>query len=306
MRKKACKILLIILGLMLLTACTGKSPAEAVMNEITPAAKATEMPTPSPIPGPTATPSPKATPEPTATPSPTPTPEPTATPSPTPTPEPTATPSPTPTPEPTGMDIYLTFDDGPSYAYTIPLLDVLDQYQVKATFFVCRTTMPDLIKEIHNRGHAIGIHSVTHNYYEIYASEEAFFKDVYTMQDYIYECTGVRTTLYRFPGGSSNTVSNYNRGIMTRLAALLEEKGFQYFDWNASTNDSMTDDVDEMLENVQRYIHQWPYILLLHHPENEQTSLDAVDDIIQWAIDNNYNFKVLQPDSPRAAHTIAN
>ena len=152
------------------------------------------------------------------------------------------------------------------------ILTELSIHDVKATFFVCRTSQPDLIKEIHDRGHTIGIHSVTHDYRQIYSSEEAFFEDVYAMQDYIYECTGVKTTLLRFPGGSSNTVSNFNPGIMTRLAKLVEEKGFQYFDWNASTGDSMTDDIDEMLENAKRYVDNWPQIVLLHHPENEKSS----------------------------------
>ena len=186
------------------------------------------------------------------------------------------------------------------------LLDVLDRYQIKATFFVCRTKYPELIKEIHERGHVIGIHSVTHDYRQIYASEEAFFEDVYTMQDFIYECTGVRTTLLRFPGGSSNTISNFNPGIMSRLTKLVEEKGFQYFDWNASTEDSSTDDISVMLENAARYVDSWPNIVLLHHPENEQSSVDAVESLILWGIENDCNFKVLGPDSPETHHNIAN
>lgn len=126
------------------------------------------------------------------------------------------------------------------------------------------------------------------------------------MQDYIYECTGVRTTLLRFPGGSSNTISNFNRGIMTRLAEQVVEKGFQYFDWNASTGDSVTDDIDEMLENAKRYVSEAPYILLLHHPENEQSSLDAVEKLIQWGLEDDCAFRVLEPDSPGAWHKIAN
>ena len=126
------------------------------------------------------------------------------------------------------------------------------------------------------------------------------------MQDYIYECTGVRTTLLRFPGGSSNTVSNFNPGIMTRLAKLVEEKGFQYFDWNASTGDSMTNDIGEMLENAKRYVDGWPNIVLLHHPENEKSSLDAVESLILWGMQSDCNFKVLGPDAPVTHHKIAN
>jgi len=228
----------------------------------------------------------------------------------TPLPTATVTPSPTATPTPVsavaGKDLYLTFDDGPSPDYTMPLLDVLDRYRIKATFFVCRTKYPELIKEIHNRGHVIGIHSVTHDYHQIYASEKAFFEDVYTMQNFIYECTGVRPMLLRFPGGSSNTISSFNPGIMSRLAKLVEEKGFRYFDWNASTEDSSTDDISVMLENAARYVHAQPYIVLLHHPENEQSSLDAVEELILWGMKNDCKFKVLGPDTPETHHKIAN
>ena len=307
MRKK-CKILLaVITGVLVLTGCAlkGQEEVKPVFLPLTPMEQIehlppTAVPTATPTAVPTATPT--VTPTQTATPTPTVTPTPTATPTPTVTPTPTAT----PTPVPTGKDFYLTFDDGPSYDYTRPLLDVLDRYDVKATFFVCRTSQPDLIKEIHDRGHAIGIHSVTHDYRQIYASEEAFFEDVYTMQNYIYECTGVRTTLLRFPGGSSNTVSRFNPGIMSRLAKLVEEKGFQYFDWNASTGDSSTDDIDEMLENAKRYVDNWPQIVLLHHPENEKSSLDAVERLIQWGIESDCTFKVLGPDAPETHHKIAN
>ena len=110
----------------------------------------------------------------------------------------------------------------------------------------------------------------------------------------------------RFPGGSSNTVSNFNPGIMTRLAKLVEEKGFQYFDWNASTGDSDTNDINVMLENAKRYVDNWPHIVLLHHPENEKSSLDAVESLILWGIESDYNFKVLGPDAPETHHNIAN
>ncbi len=316
MRKKCSKILFVlVLGMLVLSGCALKEPEEAkpVFQPVTPLEEMEHLPptsvaTPTPVATATPTPVATATPTPmaTATPTPTVTPLPTATV----TPLPTATPTPTATPIPVsavaGKDLYLTFDDGPSPDYTIPLLDVLDRYQIKATFFVCRTKYPELIKEIHDRGHVIGIHSVTHDYRQIYASEEAFFEDLYTMQNFIYECTGVRPMLLRFPGGSSNTISNFNPGIMSRLAKLVEEKGFQYFDWNASTEDSSTDDISVMLENAARYVHAWPHIMLLHHPENEQSSLDAVEALILWGIKNDCNFKVLGPDTPETHHKIAN
>lgn len=315
MRKKYSKILLVMgLWIVALVGCAlnRQGEAESVFHPITPTAAIEHMPpnatattNPTDIPEETPSPVPTSTPTPTSVPTPTVTPSPTEVPV-TATPTPTSTPTCTPTPTPSGKDLYLTFDDGPSPEYTMQLLDVLDRYQVKATFFVCRTKYPELIKEIHDRGHVIGIHSVTHDYYQIYASEEAFFEDVYTMQDFIYECTGVRTTLLRFPGGSSNTISNFNPGIMSRLVKLVEEKGFLYFDWNASTEDSSTEDVSVMVENAARYVHAWPHIMLLHHPENKQSSLDAVEALILWGIENDCTFKVVGPDAPETHHNVLN
>lgn len=317
MRKKYNKILFIAaLGAMILMGCTlnTKPEVESVFQplmptegvRVTPALENTEafntvvtdLPTPTEVPSVTNEPTPTEVPSVTEAPTPTEVPVVTEKPTPTPTGIPVSTGK--------GKDLYLTFDDGPSPKFTLPLLDVLDRYQVKATFFVCGTNQPQLIKEIHDRGHVVGIHSVTHNYRQIYANEKAFFDDLYTMQEFIYECTGERTMLLRFPGGSSNTVSNFNPGIMSRLAKQVEEEGFRYFDWNVSTEDSSTDDINVMTDNVERYSKAQPHIILLHHPENEQSSLEAVEALILWGIKNECKFKVLGPDAPKMHHKIAN
>ena len=138
---------------------------------------------------------------------------------------------------PNGRVIYLTFDDGPG-PHTGRLLDILRKYGVKATFFVTNSGYDGTMWRIVNEGHSIGIHTMTHDYNTIYASEEAFFQDLLGMQDIIYRNTGVRTTLMRFPGGGSNLVSSYNDGIMTRLTQAVQNAGFQYFDWNVDSNDA--------------------------------------------------------------------
>ena len=128
--------------------------------------------------------------------------------------------------------IYLTFDDGPS-AYTGQLLDVLARSGVKATFFVTNLNpeYQDLIGRAFREGHAIGVHTSSHNYAQIYQSKEAFYRDFLGMQEIIYEQTGSYTRLFRFPGGSSNTVSrNYCYGIMTQLAKSMTGT------WTAATH----------------------------------------------------------------------
>ena len=140
-------------------------------------------------------------------------------------------------PEPVGGNgkvIYLTFDDGPGQ-YTEKLLDILDKHGVKVTFFVTNffTSYQYLMKREAESGHSIAVHSYKHDYDTIYASEAAYWEDFQKMQDIIKEETGIETHLFRFPGGSSNTISkNKNPGIMTRLTQQATEKGLVYFDWN--------------------------------------------------------------------------
>lgn len=138
---------------------------------------------------------------------------------------------------------YLTFDDGPSNN-TLKILDILDSYGIKATFFVVGTAKTDYLPQIHSRGHAIGLHSATHNYRTIYSSVNHYLTDIKTISDIVYSKTGVRSNIMRFPGGSSNGVSaSYCRGIMTELTALMPSLGYSYYDWNVSSGDAAANSV---------------------------------------------------------------
>lgn len=211
-----------------------------------------------------------------------------------------------PTGDPVGGVIYLTFDDGPSQ-HTLRLLEVLERYNVKATFFVVGTAGIGYLDEIAAGGHALAIHSNTHEYSEIYANEDAFFEDLYAIQDKIYQRTGIVTTLMRFPGGSSNAISkNYNVGIMTRLTKAVEERGFTYFDWNVDSKDAGgAKTADEVYQNVINGCRNKKASVVLQH-DIHGYSVDAVERIIQWGLANGYTFAALTPDSPTAHHPINN
>jgi peptidoglycan/xylan/chitin deacetylase (PgdA/CDA1 family) len=202
--------------------------------------------------------------------------------------------------------IYLTFDDGPSQ-YTPDLLKILKKYNVKATFFVVNTKYNYLIKDIYNDGHTIGLHTMTHNYSKIYNSEAAFFKDLYEIQDLVYEMTGTKPTLTRFPGGSSNTVSKkYCKGIMTKLSKSLSEKGFKYFDWNVSSGDAgETTSKKGVVSNVTKGCKNKNTCVVLQH-DTKKYSVDAVEEIIIWGLENGFTFLPLTMDSPGMHHGINN
>lgn len=201
--------------------------------------------------------------------------------------------------------VYLTYDDGPS-TYTSALLDLLDQYGVKATFFLVDSGYADVVAREAASGHTIGIHSATHDYDTIYASEEAFFEDLYYMQSIIQSYTGQTPMITRFPGGSSNTVSWRNKGIMTRLTQLVEEKGFRYFDWNVGSHDaSDATGWKESAQNVIRGITcQQVSVVLMH--DSRATCTRATERIIEWGLENGYIFAPLTYDGPGCHHRVNN
>lgn len=207
---------------------------------------------------------------------------------------------------PQGKVIYLTFDDGPG-PYTDELLSLLDVYGVKATFFVTDTGYDDVMKQIVEQGHSIGIHTVNHDYNTIYASIDAYFEDLYAMQEIIYENTGVKTTLMRFPGGSSNLVSrSLSRGLMTRLTRAVQDAGFQYFDWNVDSNDAGGATSREVIAgNVIGGVMNERFSIVLQH-DIHGNSVNAVEDIILWGLGNGYTFLPLQSDSPGCHHPVLN
>lgn len=209
---------------------------------------------------------------------------------------------------PTDRVVYLTFDDGPG-PYTQELLDILDKYNVKATFFVTNE-YPDYVDMIAKEaaaGHSVAIHSASHNYSKIYTSEEAYFSDLDEMNAIIETQIGHKTNLVRFPGGSSNTVSRkYCSGIMTKLAAELTEQGYYYFDWNITSGDAGdTTDTQEIIQNVISGMQNRKVSVVLQH-DIKDFSVAAVESIIVWGLNNGFSFQPLTTTSPTAHQGINN
>ena len=207
--------------------------------------------------------------------------------------------------DPGSKIIYLTFDDGPS-KHTERLLAILAKYDVKATFFVVNYGYRDMIGKEAAAGHSVAVHSLTHDYQKIYASEEAYFADLRAMNEIVKEQTGSYTTMIRFPGGSSNKVSDFNPGIMTRLTQAVTDAGYQYYDWNVSSGDAgLTTDTDVVYQNVIDGIKSHNVSIVLQH-DSKGYSVDAVERIIQWGLSNGYTFLPLTPSSPKAHHRLNN
>lgn len=210
----------------------------------------------------------------------------------------------------TGKIIYLTFDDGPSATITPSVLQILKEENVKATFFVINkdNSLNYLIKQASLDGHTIALHSSTHNYSYIYSSPENYFNDLYTIENKVYDITGKKSKIIRFPGGSSNTVSrNYYSGIMTYLTNEVTNRGYIYFDWNVSSGDAGgARTADDVYYNVTKNLIYSNNIVLLHDFENNYKTLNALRNIIKYGKNNGYTFAPITSSTPPSRHRVNN
>ncbi len=205
-----------------------------------------------------------------------------------------------------GKTVYLTFDDGPS-PYTSKILDILDEYGVKATFFVMNGRYNSKMKDIVDRGHAIGLHTYSHNYSKVYASDEAYFNDLQKISEVVKKETGAETKLIRFPGGSSNTISKkYSKGIMTRLTKSVLEEGYVYFDWNCSNGDADgADTVQKQLEFCSKFPKGAKNIVVLMH-DTKKVTMEALPKIIEYYKSCEMEFGILTPTTEVSKHPVLN
>lgn len=179
--------------------------------------------------------------------------------------------------------IYLTFDDGPS-RNTDKILDILKEYDVKATFFVVGKTDEESVRayqRIVAEGHTLAMHSYSHKYSEIYASKESFEQDLEKLQEYLYQITGVWPRFYRFPGGSSNTVSKVD---MQELIEYLNESGITYFDWNIASGDAISGQLgkDTIVNNCIGGIKaKQECMILMHDASDKNSTVEALSLLIE-------------------------
>ena len=201
----------------------------------------------------------------------------------------------------TGKIAYLTFDDGPDKNNTGRILDILDEYDVKATFFVVGNRAERYsgqLEDIAERGHAIGCHSYDHDYSRL-KSADGLTAEISDWESAVEKILGELppSKLFRFPGGSPIKDEN-------NLKSVLAELGYSGFDWNCLNNDclvkkcpaDMTE--DEWLK--QSFIDAYNYgsklknapLIILMHETYSQTA-----DMLGWAIEflqsEDYTFATL-------------
>ena len=186
-------------------------------------------------------------------------------------------------PLPDGKYAYLTFDDGPS-ANTMQILDILDNYGVKATFFVNGHTgevMEERYKAIVDRGHAIALHTYSHDYNNVYGGLDKFEQEIVSLRNYIKDVTGVDTTLFRFPGGSSNSRTDDIKPYIQ----WLNDNGYSYWDWNCSSGDATgtKPSAEQIVANclVQADAGYKNLVILMHDTKPKDTTVEALPALIE-------------------------
>ena len=207
-------------------------------------------------------------------------------------------------PLPDGKYAYLTFDDGPS-ANTIQILDILDNYGVKATFFVNGHTgevMEERYKAIVDRGHAIALHTYSHDYNNVYGGLDKFEQEIVSLRNYIKEVTGVDTTLFRFPGGSSNSRTDDIKPYIQ----WLNDNGYSYWDWNCSSGDATgtKPSAEQIVANclVQADAGYKNLVILMHDTKPKDTTVEALPALIEALQARGYEIIAIDERSTPVQH----
>lgn len=193
--------------------------------------------------------------------------------------------------------VYLTFDDGPS-ENTYSILGYLKQYDIKATFFVVPSRTEscfEKLKAIADSGHTIGVHSATHVYTDIYSSVEAYLEDFHEAWEIIYEATGIRSEIFRFPGGS---VNDFNVDTRDHIIQEMTRRGFRYFDWNVDSNDAGGANWTEMYNSIPNDISvNYRSVVLMHDSASTPNTVLVLGDVLQVLVNEGYKFDKIHNDT---------
>lgn len=203
--------------------------------------------------------------------------------------------------------VYLTFDDGPSI-YTGQILDVLAANNVKATFFVIGRDKEyyDYYRRIVDEGHTIGMHSYSHVYQDVYASVESFGNEIEQLNQLIYDVTGVKSSIFRFPGGSSNNVAPLP---IQDYIAYLNEHDINYYDWNALNGDAVTSGLtpEQLVNNIMNDVeNNQDSIVLMHDLQTTHTTVESLQLLIDTLKSEGYEMLPITEDTPLIQHVSCN
>lgn len=191
---------------------------------------------------------------------------------------------------------YLTFDDGPS-KNSEHILDILAEYDAKATFFLIgseiREENREIIERIVKDGHAVGLHSNVHRFEQLYTGVDVCVQDFEAQYKLLKEEYGIDTKIFRFPGGSA---CSYMDGQRQAYIDAMHEKGYVGFDWHVSGEDSYGNPTvwsiqKDIFEHIDGYDSP---IILLHDINTADATVEALPGILETLRDEGYFFATLE------------
>ncbi len=191
--------------------------------------------------------------------------------------------------------VYLTFDDGPS-VNTERVLDVLDEYGIKASFFLIGNQINEdnygIVERMRDEGHAIGLHCSCHNYNKLYSGEYACMESILEEKKMLEESFGICSTMYRLPGGSTNIYITDKDKIISGL----REEGLRGFDWNVSAEDSVgTPTKESIMNNIFKDVDRVSEpVILLHDGIGNSLTSEILPQILEKLVNSGYEFETLE------------
>lgn len=193
---------------------------------------------------------------------------------------------------------YLTFDDGPSKKETVKILDILNEYNIEATFFVIGKKVdeyPEILKRMYNDGHLIGNHTYSHNNSKLYYSKNAFITEIKNTEKAISNALGIDNytcNIFRFPNGYTSPIYSIEK---KNCVKYLEELGYMYIDWNALNKDAEKKySNEELLNNLKTTCKgKSTLVILMHDSGDVNPTNEVLEDSIEYLLEEGYEFKTL-------------
>lgn len=177
--------------------------------------------------------------------------------------------------------IALTFDDGPSAVSTVQVLDILKKNNIKSTFFVIGKNLklyPELGMRIVTEGHVIANHTWSHTYHFMNPQVAAY--EIDSTSNLIFQTTGVKTTLFRPPGGMMNN------GVV----AYARNQKYAIIMWSADSVDYSRPPVPKLIRNITQEAKPGGIVLMHDGGGNRSHTIQALPQVIEHFKKQGYSF----------------
>lgn len=186
--------------------------------------------------------------------------------------------------------VYITFDDGPN-SNTPKILDLLNKYDMKATFFLLESKInlyPEIVTRILNEGHSVGLHGQSHEKSVFYANDTSVLNEINSTRNTLLDKFGYNTKLVRVPYGSKPHLTN------TQYSSLINS-GYKIWDWNIDSTDTYQDaNASSIVDNTLSKLNKNGNSIILFH--EKQITVSSLSTILAYIKNNNYESKIITQD----------